>query len=704
MNFKKYLYSATLLGLGIGLLASCDESKTIEYVPAHPTGEIGDVAYFSVTTETSYELFADQNTIVIPVYRTNPQGALEIPVTVEAAANYEGENPYSFPSSIVFADGQEEAEYTVTYNFDMAVKGQERTYYIRLDEKYSSPYAENKLDYISLSLLRPSWTILGDAVFIDDFAGIAGEFALSQNDDDPSLFRIAAPYYAMNDDSKQYFVFQLLEEGSNYVDYFGDAVPVVAEASNWVAFQPAFLFNDEGLDFYAIYPAALGYPGNYCYVAEYQKNGLPGEIRLSPLYYNPSDGYWYGDTSSAEYVTILFPDFVPSDVSIGISFVDFNPNTGDVTVSVDNLGADVTSVRIGIGQGGEENAATIAAAIEKDELDYVTTDKLGNILVPFTYTESGQYTIVAVSYLDETPREISSVTIAYSSGADPNQGWTSLGYVDYTDGYMCANPVYFLAQTLEQSILTYPVEIQEWDDYPGVYRLVNPYGEAYPWNEPGDYLAGYNCYLAFDVSVPDEVFVDFTEQTLDWKMDGNGYALKMTGSWAAFYLYYASDDDIMTPNQVAAEGMFGTFKDGKVTFPANMLCANWNFENSQFTELNDYIVSANYVMDYEGWMAQGGNDNPDAEPYYYVDGEIYAPFCIDFNTLSDVPSGAAALSTRTLKSKSFNYVPASMKPALTKSMVQKAMKKAAKMRQLKAQGKMTGKSVIAKKTYEKAPF
>lgn len=705
MNFKKYIYGATLLGLGITLFASCDESKTIEYVPAPPVGEKGDVAYFSVDTETNYELFQDENSIVIPVYRTNPEGALEIPVSVVAATNYEGENPYTFPSSVVFEDGKDQSTYTITYNYDTAVKGQQRWYSIKLDEKYSYAYDDSMPDLLHLSLLKPNWTVLGDAIFIDDMWGIAGEFQLGQNDDDPNLFRIAHPYYSENGMANQYFVFQLLEEGVNTVDYFGQAIPVEATASNWVAFQPAFLFNDEGLDFYAVYPPAIDLPGNYSYVAEYQKSGLPGEIHLSPVYYNPSDGYYYGDTSAEEFVTIIFPDFEPADVSISMSFVSFDEATSSVILNIDQLGDGVTSVRIGIGEGGEANAPSIVEAIENDKLDYVTTDKTGNVSVPFNYTQTGQYTVVAISYLDEVPRETAALTLTYTAGVDPNEGWTTKGYVNYTDGYMCANPVYFLETTIEKTILTYPVELQEWDEVPGVYRLVNPYGEAYPYNDPGDYNPNLDCYVTFDLTIPEEVYIDFDLQTLYWNLNnGNSWGLYATGSWAAFYMYYAEDGDLMTPEEVAKAGYFGTYKDGKVTFEANALCASWIFENPEFAPYSrEYYFDANYVLDYESYMEQGGNENPDADPYYYVDGKLYAPFCIDMVSLSDVPSGAAALKTRTLNKEKFTYSPV-MRPALDKAKINKMMKKAAKVRKLRAQGKMTGKRAVSKKSYVKFPF
>lgn len=87
----------------------------------------------------------------------------------------------------------------------------------------------------------------------------------------------------------------------------------------------------------------------------------------------------------------------------------------------------------------------------------------------------GEYTGLRHAEVEWTIEGSTSGTImVYQDG-----NWKDLGECKYTDGFMSA--VYNVADT------TYKVKIQESIEEVGYYRLVNPYGEAYPYNEEGDY-------------------------------------------------------------------------------------------------------------------------------------------------------------------------------------------------------------------------
>ena len=99
----------------------------------------------------------------------------------------------------------------------------------------------------------------------------------------------------------------------------------------------------------------------------------------------------------------------------------------------------------------------------------------------------------------------------YKSGAISvlqNGEWKSIGNCQYTDAFMSA------AFTLEDQ--TYEVEIQKSLVKEGVFRLVNPYGAAFPYNEPGDYDTHDYHYMVIHAEDRDAVTIDEFHSGMDW--------------------------------------------------------------------------------------------------------------------------------------------------------------------------------------------
>ena len=130
----------------------------------------------------------------------------------------------------------------------------------------------------------------------------------------------------------------------------------------------------------------------------------------------------------------------------------------------------------------------------------------------------------------------------------------SLGTGLYTEDFL-----FGLFNGLEN--VTYEVEIEESEDNPGKYRLVNPYGAAYPYNEEGDYDASQDYYMVIDAQDPASVYIPLQGVGCDW-----GYGEWEVYSLAAYYL-----DNGKTAEEVKAAGYFGTLADGVITFPESSL-------------------------------------------------------------------------------------------------------------------------------------
>ena len=117
--------------------------------------------------------------------------------------------------------------------------------------------------------------------------------------------------------------------------------------------------------------------------------------------------------------------------------------------------------------------------------------------------------------------------------------------------------------------LTYPVEIQKSLVNDGVFRLVNPYGEAFPYNEPGDYDTTKAHYMYIHAEDHNNVFIEEFHSGMDWTY--GEFVMKTTQS--------------------------GTLKDKVITFPAGALSLyipgyGWFDGNAKGTAKID--LSANY--------------------------------------------------------------------------------------------------------------
>lgn len=131
--------------------------------------------------------------------------------------------------------------------------------------------------------------------------------------------------------------------------------------------------------------------------------------------------------------------------------------------------------------------------------------------------------------------------------------WKSLGWVLYTDDFISS--LYGVPE-----IPTYYVPIQEAEGSNGLYRLVNPYGAYFPYNEPGDWNASKTSYLEINAQNPQKVYIPQCAQTLNW---GDG----------ALQCYSIAGLRLAQGNPAAAEGNYGTLVNGKITFPAKSLLA-----------------------------------------------------------------------------------------------------------------------------------
>ena len=168
--------------------------------------------------------------------------------------------------------------------------------------------------------------------------------------------------------------------------------------------------------------------------------------------------------------------------------------------------------------------------------------------VTVTLPGEGYYTIIAIG-LDENGEysDYDSKVVSFVK----KSSWIPVGEADYTDN--------IISSVFDCDTVTYKVGIMICPSRPGIYRMVNPYGASYPYNEPGDWDANRDWNIDINATDPDGVIIEEQYSGCDW---GYGNMTIMSMGY-----YYISIDKSYTFEVAKAEGLLGTLKDSIITFP-----------------------------------------------------------------------------------------------------------------------------------------
>ncbi|MCH5240480.1 MAG: hypothetical protein J1F38_09670 [Muribaculaceae bacterium] len=635
-NYIKNISLAVACLAGMSGMTSCDDTKNNDFVDYYD-GKPG--VYFS-TTENSYlELVEGQNTISMPVYRDEAGDALTVPITVTPLYQEEETDIYTFPSSVTFAAGSKVADLVIGYDITKAEMGVEQEFEVTLDSE-ATPFSTNT---VVITLVSPApWEYLGEGEYYDWFWGVSESgngtrVKFWQQGINKNIYRISNPYVALNDEDS-YFQFVVLQPGDVFLGESITQQDLVGWSEIYLEYSAA-----DGDDVYFFFP---GYFQNWTHesswvynrVVDYQDDGKPGYIQLAGVYFLPNLG------AGASYVNnptieIIFPDFEVLDYSLEMSYLGILKDSSQKESALLNveLGADITDARAAVAPG--TNADALVASILSGTAKYIEFSESGNVTVPFNYTETGNYVVAVVGYIGNEAKSYDTASFLYvSSGAnyDPNEGWETLGYVQYTDGFICTRT--FLEPPYAYPC-TYYVELQESIDTPDLYRLVNPYGPGSIWDPTSEYDPYTATYIEIDATNPQKVVLTPSDQQFVMSYeDGTIDVLEQVWCVAGYY------EENNRPD--LATNAYGSFTNGKFTFPATALMAYWDSTDPD-PEYTGYFT-ANFVLDWDNYVASGGED-----PLLYNDyGEIVAPFMVDLNTLTAIkPASAAKTSVRTMSLK-----------------------------------------------------
>ncbi|NDV59313.1 hypothetical protein [Bacteroides sp. 519] len=540
MNKIKNIFGILLALAAMTTFYSCDDE--VKYTPAEKVDNAE--VFFSPTNSTTVNLSNLSNSFQVAVARIKTDEAITVPLTVSDPSGF-----FTVPTSVSFEQGSANAVISIGYDYDDFEYDQFTELKLTIGDAYSTPYGISEC-IMSVGVPEPwsEWTEFGTGTYTYNqyLNGThSGKLYKQQYllDQDIARFKFdnilssygvgASLVLNFNNTTNQITLTEPIHVGDH--DSYGEIylLDVVTYANvirggtgNWAGFtydEYPCSFNPETglLTLNLIYYVGAG---------SFGKVGVPETFQLSG----------YADYSASVSYTGRFTDLTEEDYAIGNVI----------------FGADVASAKVAMIEGKDIDAAV--SGIIDGSLESIELKEGGKIEFPCAAT--GDYSFVVVTYnASGVAQKNASVSFKFTSSKDNAETWKSLGMGMYTEAIM--GPIF------EAPILSYEVEVQESESNPGKFRLVNPYGEAFPHNEPGDWDDSKNYYMEINAMDPEAVYIEYQGMGVAW-----GYGEFSIYSYAAYYL-----DNDKTLEDAKAAGCVGKYADGVITFPANTIL--WSMEN-----------------------------------------------------------------------------------------------------------------------------
>lgn len=531
---KKNVKYALFAFLTIFGLISCDES---DYEYSAPKAETGAQVYFPVSNPSSVELKSLNGNFAVAITRVDSTQAL----TVNLESEVESQN-FTIPQSVSFAAGQATTELNIEYKdlqYDVT-----DTIKIKVDESISSSYGAS--EYVFVVSCPAPWTPWCSTVSEWEACGMSSEaWPLSKTAN--TCTYTYCIYWSGDDSGLPIFYRQSTidaTKGQFRVTNWGGGGDLIVEYNTVTG-------ACEVLPQYVVDNTTHG----PVYISDIPHNSPKYTYDQFPCTYNKESGkfelnvVWYVSAGmfGNDVETIQVDGFYVPDYSFSALFEGMLTDASQTTFALLNLqeiGPDVENVKALV-VAKNDDAAAVADAIAAGDVECDDL-VLGNNKLSLNDL-TGELKVVAVSLSGGEVKTISVFNFEYYGGGNANP-WASLGMGLYTDA--------FLAPMFGLDAPTYEVEIMENTEKPGLYRLMNPYSNSvYPYAE--DDCAADGLYLEIDATDPNGVYIQFQNLGFDW-----GHGPMAVCSWGAYYI-----ENGYSLDEVKANGLLGTLKDGIITLP-----------------------------------------------------------------------------------------------------------------------------------------
>lgn len=300
----------------------------------------------------------------------------------------------------------------------------------------------------------------------------------------------------------------------------------------------------------------------------------------------------YGEwmlTSLNDGVKIALPGAKITDYSIHYA-LDFCQTNADVVFSL-SYGASAVKAVGGAYKGFYQGTDDIIASLAN------TADELKSGEQSY-HLSDGMYTYFVI-LLDEENRVAASKVSYFFVYNDNKDDWTAIGTVDYCDDIYGSAYAATIPFTKSHQVI-----IEQHKEKPGLYRLKNPYYTSW------EYFTRFNLhldrhyhthYIEIDATDPDKVVMKSSNLGVNVTFAGYG----IVESVPSF------NESIGQP----AGDLYGTLKDGVISFPANSIVF---YEHGN---PRAYVVNKNARMKFtlpstSGIGSVDINEDPVAPVYY----------------------------------------------------------------------------------------
>lgn len=571
MNKIFNIFTIVFLSVMTLSLGSCTEEY--EYSAADKVE--GQQVYFSNALGSTLNLSDTESNYALSLNRIDTSEELTVNLTLSDESGI-----YSIPSSVTFAQGDSAVQFNLSYDPAKLEYDVFNSVTIAIaDADYTTPYGNSSYTF-SAGMPSP-YVSIGVGRFADNYlVGGYAEVEIMQNQNNPNEFRIMHPYDEIAeflgstdgggmptypDQYPEYLQVYVLQPGDQYPN--GTAVT----GEGMVYFDEASV----GVDIFGLgYPAEIwhpsllsvgGVPGDVTHnlVTEWQDNGLPGQIQLAPFYIVPQTMQGNSQASNDDVVVITFPGFDPKDYTVEVSYLGaFSSADGD-SYAMGNvtLGEDIEEAKVAVVEGNDVNTAL--AQILAGTVETTTITESGEVRIPCKY--SGACTMIAIGYAEGEMQAYSAAAFDFTLGPSD---WTTIGTGLYTDHIFCLNLVN--SSTGEPAPpVQYPVQVQESNTTPGVYRILKPYApDVYGYAGDFGYDTSKNYNIIINASDPDYVYI--SGQAIGISDQGDAMMICTVGGLNYDLLYPQYGE--ATFNLLKQKGIIkGTLKDGVISFPEGEL-------------------------------------------------------------------------------------------------------------------------------------
>lgn len=241
---------------------------------------------------------------------------------------------------------------------------------------------------------------------------------------------------------------------------------------------------------------------------------------------------------------------------------------GNTLPSTVELSADKGSFDVALSRIDDSEELTVALDVTKGEGSIFTVPASATFaagekeaLITVSYNPSdvvyGNYENITIKVADE------SLTTNYGSSEYSFKAGAT-AWVDWDMGLYredCMTTFFGVGNPIGEVMIQRNV-IEE-----GMYRIVNAYGEAYEYNEEGDWDASQDYYVTINATDPEAVYVEKSNTGMDWT-----YGEVSIQSMVSFYLEKGKTLEAIRNEHPE---YFGTLVDGVITMPAVQCSFPW---------------------------------------------------------------------------------------------------------------------------------